>query len=121
DMTIVYAADGTSFPPRGVLGGGDGKESETIKLRASEKIVLPAFSEETIEDGARIEFTACGGGGYGDPLKRDPKRVAATVNRGWLSREDAENVYCVALKDAEDAGLLMVDEVRTAELRSTRQ
>ena len=118
DMTIVYAADGTSFPPRGVLGGGDGKESETIKLRAGEKIVLPAFSEETIEDGARIEFTACGGGGYGDPLKRDPKRVAATVNRGWLSREDAEAVYKVVLVDAEEPGLLQVDEVRTAALRT---
>ncbi|RTM09126.1 MAG: hydantoinase B/oxoprolinase family protein [Hyphomicrobiales bacterium] len=121
DMTIVYAADGTSFPPRGVLGGGDGKESETIKLKAGEKIVLPAFSEETIEDGSRIEFTACGGGGYGDPLKRDPKRVAATVNRGWLSREDAETVYGVALKDAGEPGLLAVDEVRTAALRAGRQ
>jgi len=83
--------------------------------------VLPAFSEETIEDGSRIEFTACGGGGYGDPLKRDPKRVAATVNRGWLSREDAETVYGVALKDAGEPGLLAVDEVRTAALRAGRQ
>jgi N-methylhydantoinase B len=32
--------------------------------------VLPAFSEETIEDGARIEFTACGGGGYERHLSR---------------------------------------------------
>lgn len=119
DMTIVYAADGTSFPPRGVLGGGDGKESETIKQRANgERVELPAFSEEKIENGAKIEFTACGGGGYGDPLKRDPKRVAATVNRGWLSREDAERVYKVALKDSDELGLVVVDEERTAALRA---
>jgi N-methylhydantoinase B len=119
DMTIVYAADGTSFPPRGVLGGGDGGKSETIKLVGGEKVVLPAFSEETIEDGTKIEFSACGGGGYGDPLKRDPKRVAATVNRGWLSREDAQAVYKVALKDADEPGLLAVDEAGTAALRAT--
>ncbi|MGO9773615.1 MAG: hydantoinase B/oxoprolinase family protein [Roseiarcus sp.] len=118
DMTIVYAADGTTFPPRGVLGGGDGKASESIKLTASgEAIVLPAFAEETIENGAKIEFTACGGGGYGDPLKRDPRRVAATVNQGWLSRADAEAVYKVALKDGAEPGLLVVDEERTAALR----
>lgn len=118
DMTIVYAADGTSFPPRGVLGGGDGKESETIKLAGGKRTVLPAFSEETIEAGAKIAFTACGGGGYDEPLKRDPARVAATVNRGWLSREDAERVYKVALTDAEEPGLLMVDAARTAALRA---
>ena len=119
DMTIVYAADGTSFPPRGVLGGGDGGKSESIKVVAGgDKVVLPAFAEEKIECGAKIEFAACGGGGYGDPLRRDPKRVASTVNRGWLSRTDAERVYKVALTDAAEPGLLAVDEVRTAALRA---
>lgn len=119
DMTIVYAADGTAFPPRGVLGGGDGGESASIKVVASgDKVVLPAFAEEKIEDGAKIEFAACGGGGYGDPLRRDPARVAATVNRGWLSREDAERVYKVALTDAAEPGLLAVDVARTATLRA---
>lgn len=118
DLTIVYAADGTSFPPRGVLGGGDGKASESIKIAGGEEIVLPAFTEEVIEDGAAIAFTACGGGGYGDPLKRDPHRVAATVNRGWLTREDAEKVYKVALKEAAEPGLLAVDDAATAALRA---
>lgn len=119
DMTIVYAADGTAFPPRGVLGGGDGGESESIKIVANgDKVVLPAFAEESIEESAKIEFAACGGGGYGDPLRRDPARVAATVNRGWLSREEAERVYKVALTDAVEAGLLAVDETRTAALRA---
>jgi N-methylhydantoinase B len=102
-----------------VLGGGDGKQSETIKqLPDGGRVVLPAFSEETIENGARIEFTACGGGGYGDPLRRDPVRVAATVNRGWLSPEDAERVYKVALAEGPQIGVYVVDEARTATLRA---
>lgn len=118
DLTIVYAADGTTFPPRGVLGGGDGKASESIKIVDGEETVLPAFAEEVIENGAAIAFTACGGGGYGDPLKRDPGRVAATVNRGWLTRRDAETVYKVVLKEAAEPGLLAVDEAATAALRA---
>lgn len=117
DMTIVYAADGTSFPPRGVLGGGDGKASESVKIVDGEETALPAFAEEVIEHGAAIAFTACGGGGYGDPLKRDPRRVVATVNRGWLAREEAEKVYKVVLKEADEPGLLAVDEAATAALR----
>lgn len=119
DMTIVYAADGTKFPPRGVLGGQTGKNSESVRLKADgSRETLPAFAEVVIEQGSKIAFTACGGGGYGEPLKRDPKRVAATVNRGWLSREDAERVYKVALNDGEDVGTVSVNAEATAALRA---
>ncbi len=120
DMTIVYAADGTTFPPRGVLGGGAGKASETVKIVGGGKEeTLPAFAEVVIEDGAKIAFTASGGGGYGDPLKRDPKRVLATANRGWLSPEVAEKVYRVALvSNDEEPGTFKIDLERTASLRA---
>lgn len=119
DMTVMYAADGTKFPPRGVLGGGTAGESFSYKITAAgDKVELPAFAEEVIEGGARIEFAACGGGGYGEPLKRDPARVAATVNRGWLSRAKAEAVYKVALMDGNEHGLLVVDDAATARLRA---
>lgn len=119
DMTIVYAADGTRFPPRGVLGGGAGQPSESIRFHPDgTREVMPAFSEEVIRQGEKLAFVACGGGGYGDPLRRDPARVAATVNRGWLSREEAERVYRVALADGPEPGILVVDEARTLALRA---
>ncbi len=120
DMTIVYAADGTAFPPRGVLGGGTGKASETVKITPDgEKHTLPAFAEIVIEKNAKIAFTASGGGGYGDPLKRDPRRVAASVNRGWLSVEKARSAYRVALvENGQEAGLFEVDAGATAALRA---
>ncbi len=115
DMTIVYAADGTTFPPRGVLGGGTGKASETIKLQASgAEEVLPAFAEVVIEEGAKIAFTASGGGGYGDPRKRDPQRVLATANRGWLSVDAALRVYGVVLvPDENEPGTFKIDSEKT--------
>ena len=119
DMTIVYAADGTEFAPKGVLGGGDGGASTSTKLRdGGEAVTLPAFAEEVIENGARIAFQAAGGGGYGDPLARDPDRVAATVDRGWLSEDTARSVYGVALEQDED-GTWHTDRAGTERLRAS--
>lgn len=42
----------------------------------------------------------CGGGGYGDPLRRDPERVVDDVAEGWISRARAFEVYAVALTEA---------------------
>lgn len=118
DMTVIYAADGTAFPPRGVLGGGAAEPSHSVKVTGSgARVDLPAFAEEVIEAGSRLEFSACGGGGYGDPLRRDPERVAATVNRGWLSPEKARAVYRVVLTQGDEPGLLVVDKAATERLR----
>lgn len=40
-----------------------------------------------------------GGGGYGDPLERDPERVVADVHNDLVSRQTAEKVYGVVLDD----------------------
>lgn len=118
DMTIIYAADGTSNPPRGVLGGTTAKASYSKRLDADgSETVLPAFSEEVIPAGSRIAFTACGGGGYGEPLKREPERVVRAVNRGWLSAEVARDVYRVALAETGEPGVHALDAPETARLR----
>ena len=38
-----------------------------------------------------------GGGGYGDPMERDPERVRMDVARGWETPERAREVYGVVL------------------------
>jgi N-methylhydantoinase B len=118
DMTIIYAADGTANPPRGVLGGTAARPCHTHRIGPDGSVtVLPAFCEEVIAAGTRIAFTACGGGGYGDPALRDPERVAATVNRGWLSRDLARSAYRVELAETAEPGVLAVDARATARLR----
>lgn len=123
DMTIVYAADGTHFPPRGVLGGQPGKASETAMVKpGGGEETLPAFAEIVVRNGQKIRFTAAGGGGYGDPLKRDRARVAASANRGWLSATTAREVYKVALvADPESPDVFRVDEATTSALRARSQ
>ena len=98
DMTAIYAADGTTFPPRGVNGGTDAKPVSSRKRSSNGAMIdLPAFNEETCRAGEQLYFHAAGGGGYGDPRKRPAERVLASVNRGWLTPETARAVYKVDL------------------------
>jgi N-methylhydantoinase B len=55
-----------------------------------------------------------GGGGYGDPRRRAPERVARDVRLGYVSRDAARQWYGVAL---DAAGRVIPEE--TARLRET--
>ena len=55
-----------------------------------------------------------GGGGYGDPRRRDPRKVLAEVRDGLLSVAKARSSYGVAVLD----GGREIDEAETARLRS---
>jgi N-methylhydantoinase B len=58
---------------------------------------------------------APGGGGYGDPLDRDPERVAWDVREGWISIDRARSIYGVVLEVGGE--IFCVDLQRTEELR----
>jgi N-methylhydantoinase B len=62
-------------------------------------------------DVLAMEFA--GGGGWGDPRQREPERVRADVERGYVSPQAARDDYGVAL-----TGDLKVDADATARLRA---
>jgi len=62
------------------------------------------------DDVARLITAA--GGGYGDPLQREPAHVAADVREGHLSAALARSSYGVVLQEGA------VDEAATAALRA---
>ncbi len=55
------------------------------------------------------------GGGYGDPLERDPDAVLADVVDGFVSRARARNAYGVVLTETPDD--LTIDREATEQLR----
>jgi N-methylhydantoinase B/oxoprolinase/acetone carboxylase alpha subunit len=67
-------------------------ESETLQLRQQDFVQNPA-------DVYAVLWSA--GGGFGDPLERDPAKVAADVDNGDVSVEAAKAIYGVVLGDAE--------------------
>jgi N-methylhydantoinase B len=52
-----------------------------------------------LERGDVVEFETSSGGGFGDPLERDPWRVLADVEAGLVSAEQAERDYGVVVRD----------------------
>jgi N-methylhydantoinase B len=68
-----------------------------------------------------------GGGGYGDPFERDAERVRWDVTEGYISVEEAERKYGVAIRyngNPDDlvklAARWMIDASKTAELRRSK-
>jgi N-methylhydantoinase B len=122
-MTIAYTFEGHENPARGVRGGGTGRPSDGWKLdREDNRVDLPMAAAMTIEPGERVLSRTGGGGGYGDPLTREPESVADDVREGWVSRERARSEYGVILiGDGRDPAALAVDGLATRSERELRR
>jgi N-methylhydantoinase B len=102
------------YPPWGLHGGKPGRGGANwVKIpqdadwrKQNGRIPVPADSL------VRAETT--GGGGWGDPLARDPQRVLFDVVNGYITREGARADYGVLLDDTEDK----VNSEATAALRA---
>jgi N-methylhydantoinase B len=97
----------------GLDGGGAGG---TGGIRVDDGPPLGKSSQVLLASGARVRLRFPGGGGFGDPLARDPGLVLADVRRGLVSPARARDDYGVALRD----GLLEIDQAETALLRQMR-
>jgi len=52
-----------------------------------------------LKKGWRVELCTGGGGGYGDPLERDPEKVLEDYHQGYITREHAKSAYGVDIID----------------------
>jgi N-methylhydantoinase B len=74
-------------------------------LHLASGAVVPPRGTQVIPTGERLVVEMPGGGGLGDPLKRDPESVRRDVSMGYVSIESARNLYKVVFdsKGAVDA------------------
>ncbi len=126
EMQAFYFADFAINPARGVLGGRPGSLAEAARIGADgSEVALEPIGDVTLRPGEWVRGREAGGGGYGDPLDRDPERVRADVLEGWVSRERAEADYGVVLTgDVEDESVLVdadATRARRAQLRAERE
>jgi N-methylhydantoinase B len=75
---------------------------------------LASKASGVLTTGDVLVFFAPGGGGFGDPLDREPVRVADDVGNGWVSIACARESYGVALTPDDQ-----VDEAATLALRES--
>jgi N-methylhydantoinase B len=94
------------YPPRGVNGGEAAAANRFYYQTKAGKASPPMVSKITgvhIEKGWCIRIESPGGGGWGDPMARDPERVARDVRLGYVSPDAARTRYGVVL--AADASV----------------
>ncbi|MGH8597100.1 MAG: hydantoinase B/oxoprolinase family protein, partial [Gammaproteobacteria bacterium] len=118
-MMVVISCDGQVNPPQGVRGGHPGPAAATFKCdRDGNWTKLPGVVECELEPGEWVRGLDAGGGGYGDPLERDPARVCHDVLERWETAARAREVYGVVLTGSADDDTLAVDVVATSRLRA---
>ena len=85
--------------PWGLFGGGDGRASTYTKNPDGEAVVLPSKVTLSLVSDDIVSYCTPGGGGYGDPLKRDPAAVLADVIDEKVSLARARDVYGVVVDE----------------------
>ena len=99
--------------PFGLQGGQAAPPHRLYLRKADEVIEVDTESFYSCNTGDVFEVYASGGGGYGDPYRRDPQRVCDDVCNGLVSVDNAEKLYGVVIDKETSA----VDEAGTARLR----
>jgi N-methylhydantoinase B len=87
------------FPSFGVFGGKPGKPARAFLNRGRpDERELSKIDQLPVKAGDRVSFLMPGGAGYGDPYLRDPEKVLADVELGFVSRPAAARDYGVVIK-----------------------
>jgi N-methylhydantoinase B len=124
DVRLLVDADLTVITGRYALGtwGAHGGKSGAPHLY----IVNPGtpeerrfergkFDKESLKKGDLLRVQTAGGGGWGDPLDREPERVLADVARGLVSEQRAASEYGVVVREGD--GGFEIDGPATEETR----
>jgi N-methylhydantoinase B len=112
-VTVAVQAGRFRYPPDGMFGGGAGSKAQFLRNREPADPSGLTFCER--DD--LIEFYSAGGGGYGNPLERDPEAVERDVVNSYVSVDRARNDYGVVI----DPDTLKVDIAATLRLREEKR
>jgi N-methylhydantoinase B len=87
-------------PPWGLNGGLAGSPSDSFAQLPDQPLRHVDFVRHRVPAETTAIVVTAGGGGWGDPLDRDPARVRADVVDEYVSIEAARDLYGVVFKDA---------------------
>ena len=113
---LQLRADRMKFRPYGLQGGREAPGSKNTLVEADGEIhLLPSKVNRQMYEGDLIHHVQPGGGGFGDPMTRDPSRVAADVWNEKISAVYARDEHGVVV----DGLTGEVDLVATTNLRES--
>jgi N-methylhydantoinase B len=98
-----------TYPAEGLFGGKPGTRAQFLVNGEPGN----SYGLTQMKPGDVVTIDAPGGGGYGNPLERDPEMVASDVMEEYVSLENARTDYGVAINPKT----YEVDEKETKKLR----
>jgi N-methylhydantoinase B len=95
DTQLVTFGDGDFEPAFGLFGGGNGTLNSIRLTYPDGRLITPKNKDliAGVPRGTIYHQQAGGGGGYGDPKRRDRVRLAQEVRDGRISAQAARDVY----------------------------
>ena len=117
EAVVQVRSDRQTHRPYGLYGGKPGAPGEVVLNPGAEARTLPSKVTMTCRRGDVVRWVLPGGGGWGDPLEREPQRVLRDVRNELVSPATAEREYGVVI----DTERWRVDEAATARLRGQRR
>jgi N-methylhydantoinase B len=120
DVYFGVRSDKAVHPPHGLAGGRAGAVAVNCIRSNTKEIALPPMPmmSITLRTGDVYRHVMAGGGGFGDPLERDPEKVRADVLDDKVTRAHAREMYGVVLTDDAEA---RVDVPATHALRASHR
>jgi N-methylhydantoinase B len=103
----------------GIAGGHPGSPDSCVISEGTdhEVVVAPTVADVGMETGDRLVYRFGGGGGWGDPLARDPEAVLDDVWDEYVSIDAAREEYGVVLTGTVEDMTLALDRDATDALR----
>ena len=117
EAVLQIRSDRKKIRPYGLYGGRPGQPSANVLNPDRNARPLESKVTTTMFRGDVIRHEWAGGGGWGDPLERDPERVLRDVRNEYVSRESARDDYGVVI----DTASWTVDAAATAARRESLQ
>jgi N-methylhydantoinase B len=103
DTVVSVLGDRVDYAPFGVNGGGSALASH-VEFVTDGKAWIPELrskqEKEPLHAGDALRAASPGGGGFGLALERELALVERDLNRAYVSRATAENVYGVVIAEA---------------------
>lgn len=108
-------------PPWGLWKGKPGAVSDFL-LRLPEQSDWQSVDValHPVPSNSGVIIRTAGGGGWGNPLERDPEKVRMDVLEGFVSLETARNEYGVVLNPGSNPYFYEVDAKATKKLREEK-
>jgi N-methylhydantoinase B/oxoprolinase/acetone carboxylase alpha subunit len=122
-LRCTYSLDGHDHPAAGVLGGGAGGHTRAFLMDSlgATLELTELVADLTLLPGQKIVSHSGGGGGYGDPFRRDPLKVLNDVKEGYVSVGRARDAYGVVIVgEATRPEALEIDAPGTMQMREPR-